>query len=952
MNEELGRIDRETLFPKSGKKPSELQLEMGLEFKSKGDFQAAEKSFSRAASLAASAKEGEVEADAYLQLASLHMNLNRFLEARDFADKAIETTKQRSTRLIALSVKSGASYAMGLYTEALNYGRQLAEQYRTAGEEREEAWALSSLGATLSLMGKSEEAIAAFERSLEVNKKLDDRREVAVILCQISLDQSLVGEYEKALTALDEAAEISSQLDDCSLKGGCLRLKGDLYLYRIASLHDALVCYTGALDEFSRPTETPDVRQRVLSLLGLSETSSRSGEYERAEQYLQAAIEVCGSSEPLLITKANCYKQLAEFYSNTKKFSDAAKSVKHAIDIFSSLHIPRFEAAAYEDLARVDLESEEYDDAISCVNKAIAIYRENGIQSEIASAKNLLAQILYGAGRFEDSKIALESAVSEFGSDESDPTALAYCHAGLGVTFERLGQQQSALLNLTRAVELLDSLRSRMDSEDLRLSFQGRESSVHGEIIKLCFQLGDLERAFHYLERSKSRVLLEQIRTTDLRRPRDVEKPLAEKEEALLGELNACVKRGEHIGRAHGIERELREVWSTMQRRGPTSIELAEYLSLRRGDSLEASELISLAKERMNVAVLEYFVLKDTLLIFVVSSRAGKLEVYSKTVKSESMKALTASVLEEVRSGANGRLGTLLREMSSYLLDPVADAIADVEHIHVVPHSFLHRIPLHALPYDGRTLIDRYSMSYSPSASILRYLVRKPSTRPKASLVVGASKSDLVFGELEARRIASILGCNAVVGNEATRQYLCANLENKDIISFSCHAKFDPRDALNSRVMLPSGEVITARDWFKTRISSQLVSLSACETGESQERPGDEMIGLVRSIIFAGGRSILASLWPVNDLAAYITMTKFYEKYYEEGLSRPQSLREAQLFLRDLTTRDLSLIIGEMRREGYALPGEVDEILRMPHEAKPFDGVAHWGAFELIGDWD
>ena len=162
-----------------------------------------------------------------------------------------------------------------------------------------------------------------------------------------------------------------------------------------------------------------------------------------------------------------------------------------------------------------------------------------------------------------------------------------------------------------------------------------------------------------------------------------------------------------------------------------------------------------------------------------------------------------------------------------------------------------------------------------------------------------------------------------------------ASLADRRTVSFSCHARFSSEDPLASGIKLAGDDMLTARDWLTLKTSADLISLSACESAVSGERPGDEMLGLVRSMTFAGARSIVASLWRVDDLATYITMTRFYENITERGLDKPHALREAQLYLRGV---------------------------RSPSDSPPLKGTStswsgdfshpyYWAPFVLTGTW-
>ena len=101
---------------------------------------------------------------------------------------------------------------------------------------------------------------------------------------------------------------------------------------------------------------------------------------------------------------------------------------------------------------------------------------------------------------------------------------------------------------------------------------------------------------------------------------------------------------------------------------------------------------------------------------------------------------------------------------------------------------------------------------------------------------------------------------------------------------------------------------------------TQLVVLSACETGLGTVERGEEFVGLRRALSIAGARTLLTSLWRVNDEATRTLMSQFYAALLE-GLPRAEALGVAQ----------------------GRVAGDPDH----PEWQHPF----YWAAFVLSGDW-
>ena len=80
---------------------------------------------------------------------------------------------------------------------------------------------------------------------------------------------------------------------------------------------------------------------------------------------------------------------------------------------------------------------------------------------------------------------------------------------------------------------------------------------------------------------------------------------------------------------------------------------------------------------------------------------------------------------------------------------------------------------------------------------------------------------------------------------------------------------------------------------FSLDLKTNMVVLSACETGLGKLSGGDEIVGITRAFIYAGTPSIVTTLWKVNDRASYELMREFYQ-HLKTG-KKSEALRQAQL---------------------------------------------------------
>jgi CHAT domain-containing protein len=136
----------------------------------------------------------------------------------------------------------------------------------------------------------------------------------------------------------------------------------------------------------------------------------------------------------------------------------------------------------------------------------------------------------------------------------------------------------------------------------------------------------------------------------------------------------------------------------------------------------------------------------------------------------------------------------------------------------------------------------------------------------------------------EAKRIARLFGSHAIVldGAQANAAALhAAGAEHARILHFATHGLIDEERPERSGLVLTANPprddgLLQMRDIYGLHLDADLVTLSACETALGQNVTGEGMIGLTRAFFFAGARSVVASLWDVEDVATARLMEEFY----------------------------------------------------------------------------
>jgi len=153
------------------------------------------------------------------------------------------------------------------------------------------------------------------------------------------------------------------------------------------------------------------------------------------------------------------------------------------------------------------------------------------------------------------------------------------------------------------------------------------------------------------------------------------------------------------------------------------------------------------------------------------------------------------------------------------------------------------------------------------------------------------------------------------------------------------------------------------RTW---NLHADLVTLSACETALGRKAGGEGLLGFSQAFLAAGSRSVVLSLWKVNDAATAPLMTRFYQnllgkrRELERPLTKSQALAEAKEWLRNLEEDQARVLLENARRNVARGDRGKDEILNLappvapaPVQARrspPFAHPRFWAAFVLMGD--
>jgi CHAT domain-containing protein len=484
----------------------------------------------------------------------------------------------------------------------------------------------------------------------------------------------------------------------------------------------------------------------------------------------------------------------------------------------------------------------------------------------------LLLARLWLQGGHADRALAVGRAALERVGDASSPALRFHARLLEGEVHEAKARWTQAIDAYERARAEIETLRTRVDTEDLRISILKDKLAVYDALVSLILAIPSADgwrRVLLLVQHAKSRAFADRLR---------------ESHSEIEAELNWC----------H------RQIETAAPQRAPSALlsrvrEIERELASRTGEPSASLESIQNALPG-NAVVLEYFEARNVLHAFVMDRKGVHAISLGHSLPVRQAVKLVHFQLGKQRSSISAGLDAIhhhLGELYDLLIAPIEPAISKAEHLLIAPHRYLHGVPFAALNRAGRALIDRHTIAMIPSAHVFARL-RGRSPQPSYGAAVFAAGSEHMLSE--GALVSRILGGRLVQGAEATFDGFRETAASARLVHVAAHGVFRKDNPLFSSIRFADREV-TLSDLKAIGLRADLVTLSACSTGRSVSVGGDELLGLMRAFLSSGASNVLASLWEIDDAVTNEFMKSFYKNFLAEN-SPAEALREAMLEVR------------------------------------------------------
>jgi CHAT domain-containing protein/Flp pilus assembly protein TadD len=824
-----------------------------------GDYQLSIELYNTALSLFEEAKNEEGIARTLTAVIQPHIMLGDYDQAFRAAGKAQKVFAKLGDerRLARLENNIGNIYhRQDRFEEALTHYELAYQGLLPHGDSEELAISLNNMSMCLISMNDFARALATYDRAKDLLKTKDLPLIRLITDYNIAYLYYLRGDYRRAIEMLKRA-----------------RLSGEEigYTYLVA------LCYLDLSDiyvELNLSVEAQDVAEEGYLLFRKLEIA-----YEAAKTLANQAI--------ALGQEGKTRRALELFAEARPLFVQQKNEVwPWLIDLYQAIVL--FHQGRHYEARRLALGAAQYFDSSCLTNKA-------------ASCHLLLAQV---ALRIADAREAAAecSHALEMLMTLDSPILRYQGELLLGQIEQAQGNFRAAYGAYQKARTELESLRSCLGRDELKISFMKNRMELYERLVELCLggQLegASCEEAFDYIERAKSRSLTELIfqRNHALPEAKPGQSELVHKIRDLREDLNWYQHRIELEQLRSGVNSEKRvaQLHAEAQAREkellrvlgelPESEAGASALSLQAQVPLEKIRSVL----RDDESIVEYFFTGESILAAVLTKHSlDILPITTVSRVSESLRLLRFQLGKfQLRpSNIDSSPGsTLYRatvahlgELYNELIAPIGKHL-DAHHLVFVPHGILHYLPFHALHDGDRFLIDSYTVSYAPSAAVYALCHLQSRKLENGSLILGVPDARAPLIQQEVESVHSALpGSELFLGETANHDLLFRMAPGKRLIHIATHGNFRPDNPMFSGIRLSDG-YLYLYEFYQMQLSADLVTLSGCATGLNVIAAGDELLGLIRGTLYAGARSLMLSLWEVNDRSTAEFMSSFYRR--------------------------------------------------------------------------
>ncbi|MEK6299738.1 MAG: CHAT domain-containing protein [Acidobacteriota bacterium] len=785
---------------------------------------------------------------------------------------------------------------------AANLASSVAEQI---GEKAGSARALNLIGMAHKALGNYPEALDYYQRGFKLGEQAGDKAVAPTVLNNAGLVLSAQGNYARALESFQKSLVLSEEAGN-------------------------------------KPTVS-----RVLNNLGL--VHYMQGNYAQALEYFQKGLTLKEQLKDRsgILTGLNNIGQVHATQGNSKQ----------ALEYYQRSQVVAEELGNKEGLAAILINVGEiygsqnsYDLALKSYQRSLALAEVQGAKEAIAQALSHIAGAYYSQGNHEKS-LEFSQRAGAVAKQIGSPERLLNARTIEGKAHRSLNRFVEARQAFQEAIDTIETVRGQLaGNEQQQEQFFENKVSPYQAMVELLIAQSKNSEALAYAERAKARMLLDVLRSGRVNIAKAMTAPEQERERKFSNDLvtinnqisrEASRSQLDPSGLAT-LKAQLQKARLDYEAFQATLYAAHPELKVQRGQAQPVTvEEISALLPDAGSALLEYVVTDENVYLFV-ATRTSEADQGNLDLKAYLLEIKRKDLIERAgrfrKQLAARDLGfrDAARALYDLLLRPAQAQINGKTTLVVVPDDVLWELPFQALlSAQNRFLLEDYAISYTPSLTVLREMLRLRKTRssshPISLLAMGnpalGSKAKerlkvtprdekldpLPEAENEVKALAQLYGASrskVYVGAEAREDRLKAEASKFTLLHLATHGILNDASPMYSQIVLSQDDRSVTEDgllesWeiMKLDLKADLVVLSACETARGRVGAGEGVIGLTWALFVAGSPTTVVSQWKVDSASTTQLMLEFHRKLKNgmisgnKGIGTARALQQAAMKL-------------------------------------------------------
>ena len=828
-------------------------------------------------------------------LSTNHSENDNAYKARIHSDLGLVYSKKGKKELTLSNYKKGLEFA-----ELANDSMMIGVLYNNLGDNTSD-----------------EEAMDYFKKALPYLEALESERSLAVTLANIGRIYEDLLLYDKALEYYSESLKIREEYGNINLLANIYRSLGSLQKNR-GNYRQSLIAFQKSLD-YRRRAGNPDGTASTLNDLGV--LYSTIGDSRKALSYHQESLELKKSFAPQK-NLSTSYRNIGSRLWDLGQKKEAESYYLQALEIRRNIADKERLTSSLFDVANVALDRKDYELAKKYFEEALSIADSLNNYSGLADANSQLGNMYRTIGEEKTSLNYYKKAYSysEFlPHSERIPKLI-----NLATAYHSQGSD-SSLVHGRKAYQIIEKQRLRAGAlSELRSSYFNRLSDFYIDLASwvLTYE-NDEQEAYKLIEGAKARTLAEELQEASLLSDESLPEDTRIQKNKMLTEINRLYTRLENTVNETERSKIERQIRDEELRHEAFSNRLHNEYPER--SKLTTSPPVSLEEAKAindeDTAILEYAVTDKKILAFLIHQEG--VSVHESTLGESADTLQSASSLtQSVQNFKDAILARASREeldfhsdkLHQLLIKPFESELEDFSNLIIVPDGPLAYLPFEALRNNNSYLIEQFDIKYVPSVTSYKLLKKPEGSYQKQLLAVaGSGVSDnalqtqtrntnfsaLPSTLIEVDSVSSHFSSTDVIKEENITEDALKKTLNTSyrFVHLATHGVIDEDEPRQSGLVLSLPDELSASstedgllkssEIYQLNLNSDMVVLSACNSGLGKYVKGEGMLGLQRSFFYSGTSSVVVSLWSVYDRSTAYLMNEFYREIISSPPEEP-----------------------------------------------------------------